>query len=137
MMVLTILAISTMRTSTLELAMAGNTQYQEMARQLAEAGLEDAVNRINDLRYVPAAIDAGVWIPGIVTGELVAGAGDTYTVDIRYLHTGDPPPGHSGGDARSQANYFELRSTGRTAARKARSVLVRGFWTYAALARGN
>ncbi|MFQ5635592.1 MAG: PilX N-terminal domain-containing pilus assembly protein, partial [Gammaproteobacteria bacterium] len=57
MMVLTILAISTMRTSTLELAMAGNTQYREKARQLAEAGLADALDRIERGDYVPAEAD--------------------------------------------------------------------------------
>ncbi len=47
MMVLTLLAISTMRTSTLELAMAGNAQHHQQAIQLAETGIQDAVNRIN------------------------------------------------------------------------------------------
>lgn len=131
MMVLTILAISTMRTATLELAMAGNTQYQETAQQLAEAGLTHAVNLIDSDQYTPIAVNPGGWIPGVVGGELVAGSGDTYTVDIRYLNTGDPPASGSRGVEGLQANYFELRSTGRTAARNARSVLIRGFWKYA------
>jgi len=40
LMVLTLLAISTMRTASLEIAMAGNNQYTENAFQLAESGVE-------------------------------------------------------------------------------------------------
>jgi type IV pilus assembly protein PilX len=40
LMVLTLLAISTMRTASLEIAMAGNNQYTENAFQLAETGVE-------------------------------------------------------------------------------------------------
>jgi len=40
LMVLTLLAISTMRTASLEIAMAGNDQYTENAFQLAESGVE-------------------------------------------------------------------------------------------------
>jgi len=131
MMVLTILAISTMRTATLELAMAGNTQYREKARQLAEAGIEDAINRINAELYDPVADLPGTWDLGVFAGQLDPDSGDTYSVDIRYLNTGDPPEGGSRGEAALQAHYFELQSTGRTAARNARSVLRRGFWKYA------
>jgi len=125
MMVLTILAVSTMRTSTLELSMAGNTQYYEKARQLAEAGLADAIDQIDSEVYDPDAINAGTWDPGVFVGQLDAVPGDAYSVDIRYLHSGDPPSGASAGIT---ANFFELQSTGRTASRNARVVLRRGFW---------
>jgi Tfp pilus assembly protein PilX len=127
MMVLTILAVSTMRTSTLELSMAGNTQYYEKARQLAEAGLADAIDQIDSEVYDPGAINAGIWDPGVFVGQLDAIPGDAYSVDIRFLHTGPPPAGNS--DV-LDANYFELQSTGMTAARNARVVLRRGFWKY-------
>lgn len=39
LMALTVLAISTMRSATMELTMAGNARYRESAFQLAEAGL--------------------------------------------------------------------------------------------------
>jgi type IV pilus assembly protein PilX len=131
MMVLTIMAISTMRTSTVELRMASNTQYHETARQLAEAGIDLAISQINNDAYAPAAVAPGIWTPGIFIGEVVAGSGDTYTVDIRYLHSGDPPTGGSRGAGTAEAHFFELQATGRTAARNARSVVRRGFWKYA------
>jgi hypothetical protein len=128
MTVLTVLAISTMRTATLELAMAGNTQYQEKARQLAEAGIADAIDRINNGAYDPVATNQGIWTLGIVAGDLEPDTGDAYRVDIRYLNTGDPPAGFSLG---IPANYFEIRSTGTTNARNARSIVHQGFWKFA------
>lgn len=129
MMVLTILAISTMRTATVELAMAGNARYHEKARQLAEAGLVDGLGRINQPGgIVPDANNPGNWLPTGVVGDLGDGTGDTYTLDIRYLNSGMAPISYSQGDNAVRAHFFELRSTGRTAARNARSVLVQGFF---------
>jgi len=133
MMVLTILAISTMRTATVELAMAGNAQYHQKARQLAEAGIADTLDRISNDVYSPVA-DAtvqGVWINNIANGNLDPVSGDTYSVDIRYLNEGSPPAGSSQGNEEMTAYFFELQSTGRTAARNARSVLRQGFYVYA------
>jgi len=130
MMVLTILAVSTMRTATLELAMAGNTQYHEKARQLAQAGIATAIDDINNGGYDPVTVNPGGWTLGRWAGEIDGEAGDTYSVDIRYLNTGQPPVGFS---QDLEAYYFEIRSTGRTAARNARAVLVRGFWKFSDL----
>ena len=129
MMVLTILAISTMRTATVELAMAGNTQYHQKARQLAEAGLVDAIEQINDERFVPVAdpANAGTWFPTPIVGMLDGTTGDSYTVEFRFLHRGTPPATQD--QANNDALYFELRSTGATTARNARSILVQGFYT--------
>src|SRR5512134_3219176 len=46
LMVLTVLAISAMRTATLDLTMAGNSQFRENAFQLAESGLESTMRGI-------------------------------------------------------------------------------------------
>lgn len=43
LLVLTLLAISGMTTASLELQMAGNDQYQERAFQMADAGIEQAI----------------------------------------------------------------------------------------------
>ncbi len=48
LMVLTVLAISTMSTASLEIAMAGNTQYADKAFQLAEMGLDRHVAEARD-----------------------------------------------------------------------------------------
>jgi type IV pilus assembly protein PilX len=131
MMVLTILAISTMRTSTLELSMAGNTQYREKARQLAEAGIADAMDQIDNGLVPLSATNPGIWNNGIIVGNLEPATGDIYRVDIRFLNVGDPPAGGSQGREDLQANFFELQATGTTAARNARSILRRGFYIFA------
>lgn len=128
MTVLTILAISTMRTATLELSMAGNTQYRATARALAEAGLHVAIDQIENGLYNPnaeAGPDADDWTNGIFAGSIGDDPGDTFRVDILYRYEGQPPPGSS---VDLPGQYFELRSTGRTTARNARVVLRRGFW---------
>ena len=126
MMVLTILAISTMRTATLELLMAGNAQYRERAFQLAETGLRDAVNQLNNGTLALGTTDGWENL-GAVTGSVDA-SGDDYVVDLRFIRAGDPPPSYSQG-GEITALYFEVTSTGRTVARNARSVQTQGFWT--------
>ena len=74
MMVLTLLAISTMRTSTLELAMAGNAQYHEQANQLAETGIEDAMSRINNDALTPTPLIG--WLTNYSENVLAPGGGD-------------------------------------------------------------
>lgn len=55
LMVLTVLAISAMRTATLDLAMSGNAQFRENAFQLAESGTRATLRQIES-----AAIDLDV-----------------------------------------------------------------------------
>ena len=55
LLVLTLLAISGMTTASLELKMAGNDQYQERAFQMADAGIEQA-------------IQAGIYNTNVTTG---------------------------------------------------------------------
>ena len=126
MMVLTLLAVSTMRTATLELLMAGNAQYKEKAFQLAETGLRDAVNQLNQGTLSLGTTD-GWQDVGALIGS-VDDSGDDYTVDLRFVRAGDPPPSYSEG-GEITALYFEVTSTGRTVARNAKSVQTMGFWT--------
>ena len=126
LMVLTILAISTMRTATLGLLMAGNAQYKERAFQLAETGLRDAVNQINN-GVLTLDTSEGWQSLGALTGS-VDDSGDEYVVDLRFIRAGDPPPSYSQG-GEITALYFEMTSTGRTVARNAKSIQSQGFWT--------
>jgi type IV pilus assembly protein PilX len=126
MMVLTILAISTMRTATLGLLMAANAQYKERAFQLAETGLRDAANQLNNGTLALGTTE-GWQNPGAITGSVDA-SGDAYVVDLRFIRAGDPPPSYSQG-GEITALYFEMTSTGRTVARNAKSVQTQGFWT--------
>ena len=62
LLVLTLLAVSTMRTASLELLMAGNAQYRENAFRLAEAGIADAIGQVS----APGATSSGIllmWSP--------------------------------------------------------------------------
>lgn len=122
MMVLTILAISTMRTATLELLMAGNAQYKERAFQLAETGLRDAIGQV-DRRTLNLQTTAGWEQLGAITGS-IDDSGDQYIVDVRFVRRGSPPPGYSDD---LEALYYELTSTGQTIARNAKSVQTQGF----------
>ena len=129
MTVLTLLAVSTMRTSTLELAMAGNAQYHEQATQLAEAGIADAVSRVGVTITLQNTPD---WEDTSIAETVLTGGGNNlgaYNVTIRYLNEcGDPPAGVSKGNKGLQADYFEIESTGMSAARNARSTIRQGFW---------
>ena len=126
MTVLTLLAVSTMRTSTLELSMTGNLQYREKAQQLAEAGLRAARDRINNYDIEPDTNPGqrGNWVLGIEAGP-IDGTADNYRVDIVYWGI-DQAPANSSEDL--QAHYFELRSTGVTVARNARAIVHQGFY---------
>ena len=126
MTVLTLLAVSTMRTSTLELAMAGNAQYHEQAVQLAEAGVEDAIRRIDDDIITLQALED--WSEPFAENVTIDGKNlGRYEVTVRYLNCGNPPDGSQGGAY--QAQFYEIESTGLSIARNARSVVVRGLWT--------
>lgn len=123
LMVLTVLAISTMRTATLETAMAGNAQYRQKAVEAAQAGIADVMADIDDgilnLDPVPAPINlAPVAVIEQTSGDQVG----TYTVTIKYIGR-SVPVGKDAGTFVDQ-NY-EIESTG-TSARNAQSVQRQG-----------
>ncbi len=122
LMILTLLAISTMRTATLELAMAGNAQVMEKAFQSAQTGLAVAVARINNDELALGATDGWVHEDAVTGAD---DAGNAYAIGVRYLYRGEPP--HDT-DPEIRALYFEMESTGTTRARNAKSVQTRGFW---------
>jgi len=127
MMVLTLLAVSTMRTSTLELAMAGNAQFHEQATQLAESGIKDAISRINANEIHPNPRDT--WLVDFTeVVDAPDGGSDIgrYNVTINYKNCGDPPAGNS--TEIIKADYYEIESTGLSSARNAKSILRQGFW---------
>jgi len=125
MTVLTLLAVSTMRTSTLELAMAGNAQYHEQATQMAESGIRDAISRIDNKDIVLVATDG--WLINYSEVVLAPDVGTLghYEVTISFKQVGKPPDGNS--DILN-ALYFEIESTGLSAARNAKAAIRQGFW---------
>lgn len=124
MTVLTLLAVSTMRTSTLELAMAGNAQYHEQATQLAETGIEDAISRIDNDEIIPPAIDG--WLQNFSEVVEADGGGNLgrYDVTISYTGSGTVIVDNS----EFEGFFYEIESTGTSAARNAKSTLIQGFY---------
>ena len=118
LMVLTVLAISTMRTASLELLMAGNAQYRERAYQLAQTGIEAVLRRGEPVGAGNCA--AAVPEPAVAVPEL----GGRYTASICYrgpsLCTGSSYPGFS-------CYNYEVTANGATDQRDARARLVQGY----------
>ena len=118
LMVLTILAISTMRTASLGLLMAGNTQYRQNAWQLAQAGI-DNVLRAGDPALSDSCDTAIADVP--VAIEVLGGS---YTTTVCYRGE-SITPGNS--ITRVPTFNFEVQSEGTTEQRGARARLVQGF----------
>lgn len=105
LLVLTLLAISGMNTASLELVMAGNTQYHENAFQAAETGIEQA---LENGKYNPAAI------PEKPAQETVTGTTDDhYKITITPQLSGAAQPALWGSSWDSFSTYhFEIESHG-------------------------
>jgi len=118
LMVLTVLAISTMRTASLELLMAGNAQYRESAFRLAQSGIDAVVRRAEPVGVGDCTApvrDAPVAVPEL---------GGGYVTEVCYR--GISPPRI--GDSSVFLNYnYEVTSTGTTDQRDARARLVQGY----------
>ena len=136
LMVLTVLAISAMRTATLDLAMSGNAQYRENAFQLAESGIQATLRQIEaagiDLDAAPDCPDEAEPRPwdaallpwnGAVAVPALRGRYETrlcldgVTTDL---------PGSSIGKFKQL--HYRLESRGRTDQRNAEAVHDQGFY---------
>jgi hypothetical protein len=122
LLVLTLLAVSTMRTASLELLMAGNAQYRENAFRLAEAGIADALGQAS----APGALVAvDGWTAVLATGVAVPGIpGGSYDTTISYLGSGKPYSGYSAD--RYEFLHYRVDATGRMQQRGARSFQSQG-----------
>ena len=117
LMVLTVLAISTMRTASLGLLMAGNAQYRETAFNLAQSGIDAVIRRgdpgvLGDCTVPTAG-------PVVVVPEL----GGRYATTTCYRGV-SITPGYS---AVIPTLNYEVASTGMTDQRDARTRLVQGY----------
>ena len=116
LMVLTVLAISTMRTASLQLLMAGNVQYRENAYRLAQAGIDATLRR-------PLPVGIGDCAAPLVADPAVA----VPELGGRYV-TAVCSRGESPGVSSSLKNLnYEVTSTGTTNQRDARARLVQGY----------
>lgn len=118
LMVLTVLAISTMRTASLGLLMAGNTQVRQNAFQLAQTGIDAAVRQDEPVGAGDCATP--VTAPAVAVPEL----GGRYTTSVCYRGE-SITPGNS--FPRIPTYNYEVLATGTTDQRDARSRLVQGY----------
>jgi hypothetical protein len=116
LMVLTVLAISTMRTASLQLLMAGNVQYRENAYRLAQTGIDEVVGPLEPVGAGDCSAPL-VDEPPVVVPEL----GGRYVTAVCYR--GESP---GSGSSLKLLNY-EVTSTGMTDQRDARVRLVQGY----------
>jgi type IV pilus assembly protein PilX len=133
LMVLTLLAISGMNSATLELQMAGNTQYSENAFQAAETGVEEALREARVNGTNTSNVDP--WKTEVVAGT----TSDHYK--IITLHNPDngvtkvPAGGFSMGVGKGfSAYHFDVTSTG-TSSRSSTQTHVQGFYIVAQAAK--
>jgi type IV pilus assembly protein PilX len=120
LMVLTLLALTGMTTATTELVMAGNEQYRKNAVHAANAGIEQALSRID---AVPTSLVADPTVAGPVAVE--SSTTDFYRTESRYV-------GKESGLPQSSADkfvglHYVIESTG-TSARNARDTQVQGLF---------
>jgi Tfp pilus assembly protein PilX len=118
LMVLTILAISTMRSASLGLLMAGNNQYRQNAWQLAQAGI-DSILRAGDPALADSCDTAVATAP--VTIDTLGGS---YATTVCYRGE-SMTPGNS--ITRVPTFNYEVQAEGSTEQRGARARLVQGF----------
>lgn len=139
LMVLTVLAISAMRTATLDLTMAGNAQFRENAFQLAESGLQSTIRRaqsgalnLDDAIAVPDCPPPPVapqqiwdaatlpWQPAVAIPAL---RGRYETRICKAGETQDMP-----GTSVGKQLHYRIESRGRTDQRNAEAIHAQGFY---------
>lgn len=136
LLVLTLLAVSGMNTASLELIMAGNTQYQQNAFQAAEVGIERALvdgqfNPGSGTEHIPAIVppseDEDEDATPTTPGQLVPGSStDRFIATITPQLSGAAQPALWGSSWNSFSTYhFEIESTG-TSVRQARATNTQG-----------
>ncbi|MCP4002043.1 MAG: hypothetical protein GY727_14125 [Gammaproteobacteria bacterium] len=114
LLVLTILAISTMRTASLEIAMAGNAQFADKAFQLAEMGLDQhiAVAREPENAGICDIPDDTAVTACDLVDEDVAEMDGSFTTESVYVSDTNCPGGNTIGEFTSY--NFQVQSTGQT-----------------------
>lgn len=134
LMVLTVLAISAMRTATLDLAMAGNTQYRENAFQLAESGIQASLDRFRvDATELDAAPPCPIAPPPWDEAQLpwraaVAIPGLNGRYQTRLCRAGETVDALGSSIGKFRQQHYRLEARGRTDQRNAEAVHAQGFY---------
>lgn len=122
LLVLTLLAISGMNTSTLELQMTGNQQFSQNAFQAAETGIDRALQSGNFTTMAPTVVGA----------TPLPDSDDTFQSTTEFNGDNGVTPVPSGGFSLGagtgfQAYHFDITSTG-TSVRSATSTHTQSFY---------
>jgi type IV pilus assembly protein PilX len=137
LMVLTVLAISVMRTATLELTMAGNAQFRENAFQLAESGIqaiirsaEAGTTNLDAVGDCPAKpVPPRPWTDAELAWSSaveVPALGGRYQTRLCFDGTTVDMPGSTIG--RFRQLHYRIESRGRTDQRNAEAIHAQGFY---------
>jgi Tfp pilus assembly protein PilX len=124
LLVLTILGISSLRISTLEQAMSGNTQEGIRAFQAAESGLARSLSDTATFSSPSSGITT-------VRNYTFTDMGAQVTVETNFIQS--VPPGRSAvptGQGSADAAHFDQRAVGTTIGTGARSVTHQGVKKY-------
>jgi type IV pilus assembly protein PilX len=84
LLVLTVLAVSGMNTSTLELTMAGNVQYQQNAFQAAETGIDIIIDNRNFTTVAPTVLPVTPLSPTDTTQSVASFQNNTPVPDAAF-----------------------------------------------------
>lgn len=107
LVVLTLMAISSMNTASLDLIMAGNEQYRQRAFTAAEAGIEQA--------YANGTYDTGSTNSVAATSTGLGNDTYQYSITPNLNFPSDPPVGYSlNAGSNLGAEYFTIVSTGKS-----------------------
>ncbi len=134
LMVLTVLAISAMRTATLDLTMSSNAQFRENAFQLAESGVQTVLRNVEanaiDLTALPAcpatpppwtaadlAWDAAVEVPAL-RGRY----------ETRLCFDGETSDAAGSSIGAFRQSHYRVEARGRTDQRNAEAIHAQGFY---------
>lgn len=134
LMVLTVLAISVMRTATLDLTMSSNAQFRENAFQLAESGLESVIRAAENGALALGTLPDCPVAPRPWSAADLSWSAPTSIAELRGRYqtricldgvTVDMPGSSIG---RFRQLHYRVESRGRTDQRNAEAIHVRGFY---------
>ncbi len=133
LMVLTVLAVSAMRSATLDLTMASNAQFRENAFQLAESGIQATLRHVDagaiDLDAVqPCPTQPRPWSPADLPWDAaVAVPALKGRYEVRLCAAGRTHDAAGSSVGFTQLHY-RIESRGRTDQRNAEAVHAQGFY---------
>ncbi len=122
LLIITVFAVSGMSTTTLELILAGNNQFQENAFQSAESAIE--------IEFMVGPSPLGT----TRTNNFIFEGSSTASTSVDFVANTIPPIGYS--MINTSADHYRISATGQSG-KNARSVNDQGFYVVIPSATGN